>query len=78
MEENKVIMTLSQYDELKRKEYLLENIKDYVLSYAELEDGKMKLDYNLRYSNVLTDFFKRYFSEDYEEKLSELKRKEEK
>ncbi len=76
MEESKIILTLSQYDEFKKKEFLLNEIKNFLLSYAELEDGKMKLDYNLRYSNILTKVIQKNFPEDYQKRLNELKEEE--
>lgn len=42
MEENKVIISLSEYDRMKKLEYLNETIVDYLLSHAEIENRKIK------------------------------------
>ena len=81
MEENKVVIKLEDFidmrDYLKDLENLNDMIIDYILSYAELENGKLKIDYNIRYSNFLTETVRKKYPRKYEEKLKELKEEEE-
>lgn len=80
MEENKVYIKLDDFikmrDQLKELELMNNMIIDYVLEYAELDEGKLKIDYNLRYSNFLTAIVKKHYSDKYNQKLKELKKEE--
>ena len=81
MEENRVNMKLEDYikmrDYLKELECLNETIIDYILSQAELENGELKIDYNIRYSKFLTEIVLKKYPRKYKEKLEELKKEEE-
>ena len=77
MEENKVILDLKEYDRLKSLEYLNETIVDYLLSYAEIENGNLKVDYNIRYSKFIERIVKEKYPKKYEARCEELKKEEE-
>ena len=81
MEENRVNIRLEDFikmrDRLKELECLNDTIIDYLLSQAELENGELKVDYNIRYSKFLSEIVRKKYPEKYEEKLKELKKEEE-
>lgn len=80
MEENKVIIKLDNFiemrDRLKDLEALNNTIIEYMLSYAELENEKLSIDYNIRYSKFLTKIVKDKYPEKYEKRLKELQEEE--
>ena len=77
MEENKLTIKLEDYlqtrDKMKDNENLINMIIDYILSYAELENEKLTIDYNIRYSKFLEKVIKEKFPEKYDKRLKELK-----
>ena len=76
MEENKVIIKLDDYVEMREKlkelEFMNNTIIDYVLSSAELENGKLEIDFNIRYSKFMTEIVRKNYPKKYEERLKEL------
>jgi len=49
----------------------------YILACAELENDKMEIDYNIRYSNFINSIIKEKYPEKYKKRLKELKEEEE-
>lgn len=74
--ENKVVLKLEEYDRLKNLEYLNNTIVDYVLTHTSLEDGKMSIEYDIRYSKFLTEIVKEKYPDKFNKRFEELKKED--